>query len=340
MSFPMVDVGLAARVSARLASAASLDRSYLLEGLQESLGALVAEAEPLVKEETGFEVPRPARARVMGREEWAAANIGSMLELLSGMLDRIESRLGGPGGGLAKAAYRPALGVQMGAVLGFLSHRVLGQYDLFVADEDEIWFVGPNIVTMERRFGFVPRDFRLWLALHELTHRSQFTAHPWVRGHFIGLVHTFFESVQLDPKSVVDRVLGALRNPGDDLPAALLGPEQRRHFDRLQAFMTVIEGHGTFVMDRIAEDLIPTQPRMRRVLEARAALSGPIGRIMRKLLGLDLKRRQYVEGRSFFDTVFGAGGPKLVGLCFESSERLPTLEEIASPARWLSRVRG
>ena len=335
----LVDVNVAARLAARFAASGPLDRSYLLEGLDQHLQALTTEADPLVEAETGFFVGRPAIARVMTRAEWAAANIESMVGLMSPLLNRIEERIEStPGGDLVKLAYRPALGLQLGAILGLLSHRVLGQYDVIAGSSDDIWFVGTNLVVMERRLGFVPRDFRLWVVLHESTHRSQFEGNPWLRDHFLGLVSDLFESVDLDPKSFLARIVEAIRNPQTEFPVAILSPEHREKFHRLQAFMSVIEGHGNFVMDRIAESRIPTHSRMKRTLRDRTTATTPLGRLLRRLLGLELKMQQYEQGQKFFQTVVERGGPDAVRGTFASPESLPTIEEIRDPGRWLARA--
>lgn len=335
----LVDIDVAAKFAARFASGGPLDRSYLMEGLDRHLEALTAEAYPLVARETGFVVDSPPVARVLSRHEWATANIESMVGLMSPLLDRIEEKLAAnPAGDLARLAYRPMLGVQLGTILGFLSHRVLGQYDVLVASADEVWFVGTNIVLMERRMGFVPRDFRLWVVLHEVTHRAQFQGNPWLRDHFLELVQDLFDSVQLDPRSFLDRVVETIRSPESDLPVAILGPQHREKFDRLQAFMSVIEGHGNFVMDRLADGLIPTQPRMKRTLQSRASANGPMAKLFRRLLGLELKRQQYEQGERFFIAVHAAGGPEAVRKVFSSPQTLPTLEEIQDSSRWLARI--
>ena len=335
----LVDINVAARLAARFASTSPLDKSYLLEGLDRHLQALTVEADPLVEAETGFFVGRPAIAKVMTRAEWASSNIESMVGLMAPLLKRIEDRMTTtPGGDLVRLAYRPALGLQLGAILGLLSHRVLGQYDVLVAASDEIWFVGTNLVLMERRLGFVPRDFRLWVVLHEATHRAQFEGNPWLRDHFLALVKDLFESVDLDPRSFLSRITEAIRNPDADFPIAILSPHHREKFDKLQAFMSVIEGHGNFVMDRIAESRIPTHARMKRALRDRSSAPTPLSRLLRRLLGLELKRLQYEEGQKFFQTLVERGGPEAVRSCFASPEALPTLEEVRDPHRWLMRA--
>ncbi len=334
------DVKGAARFVSRFAAAGPLDGSYLVDDVARSIDRLILEAEPLIAAETGFEPPAPAKARVLSRAEWAEANIDPMLTMMAPLLEKGHQRLSSsPIGTWSKLMYGPALGAQMGTILGILSTRVLGQYDVVMGHDNEVWFVGPNIVLMERRLGFVPRDFRLWVVLHELTHRSQFEGNDWVRDHFMGLVGGLLGSLNIEAGTILGRLLGSLKDrDGAPIALRLLSEEQRESFERVQAFMSVIEGHGNFVMDRIARDTIPTQPRMRRMFRSGASTS-PMNKILGKLLGLDLKRAQYEQGQKFFDAVFEHGGSTAVAACFESAEALPTLAEIRAPERWLARAR-
>jgi coenzyme F420 biosynthesis associated uncharacterized protein len=341
----LVDEAVASKFAAMFAQPGSLDQSYLLDGLQESFELLTREAEPLIAEESGFVSPHPAVPRVLNRQEWASANVTSMLELMSPLLEKMQKRMDTtqafPG---AKFAYKAALGAQLGTVLGFLSQRVLGQYDILMGHQNQVWFVGPNIVMMERRFGFLPRDFRLWIVLHELTHRSQFEANPWVRPHFMGLVNQMLESMDVDAKTLAERMLSSFKpngKSGDDgtpIVFRMLQPEQLEIFNTLQAFMSVIEGHGNFVMDRVGEGRIPSMPRMTQALRGGGTVGSPLARLIAKVLGFELKKAQYVQGQLFFDAVYASAGSPGVKAVFHSVEALPTLEEVKSPDRWLSRV--
>lgn len=333
----LIDVDLAKRFAKRVASAGQLEGSYLLHGIDEQMSKLIDEAAPLVDSETGFSPPGKASAVVLSRADWAAANIDSIVRLMDPLFHRISERMSQrAGSGFALRAYRPALGLQIAAVMGFISQRVLGQYDL-MAGKGEVWFVGPNLVVMERRFGFVPRDFRMWVALHEVTHRAQFEGNPWMAEHFLSSVKDLMESIPLDVGSLIERLAESVRGRAD-VPPALLGPKERKMFEDLQAFMSLIEGHANFVMDRVAADVIPTQPRMRRTMRTRAALEGPLAKFLRRLLGLDLKRMQYEEGQTFVDHISRLGGKEAVSACFSSKASLPTIEEIRSPDLWLART--
>lgn len=340
----LVDQGVAARFAAKFAQPGSLDQSYLLDGLQEHFEALVVEAEPLIAEESGFVPTQPAVARVLSRQEWASSNVTSMLELMSPLLDKVEKRMeSAPALPGAKFAYKAALGAQLGTVLGFLSQRVLGQYDILMAHQNQVWFVGPNIVMMERRFGFLPRDFRLWIVLHELTHRGQFEANAWVRPHFLELVGQMLESMEMDAKTLVDRMMSSFKTAAKDesgvpLIFRVLEPEQLEVFNRLQAFMSVIEGHGNFVMDRVAEGRILSQPRMSQALRGGGTIGSPLAKLLAKVMGFELKKAQYAQGQHFFETIYATAGSPGVRAVFESVEALPDLEEVRNPQRWLARV--
>ncbi|MGH2811706.1 MAG: zinc-dependent metalloprotease [Actinomycetota bacterium] len=334
----LIDLDVAARFAARFASAGPLDGSYLLDEASRDLVRVVREADALVLEETGFEVNTPATCRVMNRREWAEANITGMAELMSPLLAKVEDRVaGGAVGSIVRAGYRPLLGLQLGTVLGIISHRVIGQYDSVRGITDEVWFVGPNVVLIEKRLGFVPKDFRLWVALHELTHRAQFRGNPWMRNHFLSRVEELITSIEIDPRSLLERLARAFREGDGAGPLAVLDPAQRERFETLQAFMSVLEGHANFVMDRLAAGRIPTHPRMKRTLQARTALAGPVARILQRLIGLDLKRLQYQEGQKFFEAVHARGGDPAVRACFEPHS-LPTLAEVRDPEIWMARV--
>jgi coenzyme F420 biosynthesis associated uncharacterized protein len=336
----LIDLTVASKVAAKVGAVGALEGSYLLDDLEENLATLVREADALVAEETQCGALEPASGLVLSRSAWADANIESMLVIIDPLLGKVEDRIADrPGAKLARLATGPALGVQLGTVLGFLSRHVLGQYDLIVSRPHEVWFVGPNLVQTERRFGFVPRDFRLWVTIHELTHRAQFEGTPWLREHFLGMIRKLLDSLEVDARVLLTRAIESSRqsNP-DSMPFRILEPDQRELFDQLQAFMTVIEGHGNFVMDRIGQEVIPTQDRMRRTLRDVQASSGPMARILSKLLGLDLKRRQYEEGQLFFDRVFARGGSEGVRRTFAAPEALPSMREIRSPETWLRRT--
>jgi len=314
---------------------------------------VTAQAEELVAESTGLRsLAGPARADVTDRNGWIRANITSFRRLLGPLLDKA-----GKGGrslpGVLGPIGRSAAGAEMGMVLGWMSGRVLGQYDLLFTEEgdaprDAVYYVGPNIVSLERRHGFPPREFRLWIALHELTHRAQFTGISWLRPHFLDLVEKSVAIAAPDPRQVMDAVgrmtteIRAGRNPiaESGLVGALASPDQLETIRSIQGMMSLLEGHGDVTMDRAAKDLIPSAERFAKVLRARRESVGGVARFFQQLIGLEAKMRQYAEGERFVEHVEQVGGPELLAIAWVGPENLPTVEEIRAPEQWVTRVRG
>ena len=243
---------------------------------------------------------------------------------------------------------RRLAGVELGSLVGFLARRVLGQYELVVPssgdDGDTVLLVGGNLLTMERRHEFRPEEFRLWVALHECTHRLQFTAVPWMRPYFLSLVGELLEAAA-DTEGRLGRLAGEMRAAAqkgrpwmDDsgLIGLLATPEQRHVIDKVQALMSFLEGHGHVVMDRIGGRLLVTQERMSRLLKARRL--NPRHAFFFRLTGLEMKLKQYDLGERFILAVERRAGFDALGRVWRSPEHLPTLEEIGEPERWLQRV--
>ncbi|MEY2426143.1 MAG: hypothetical protein QOI61_1715 [Actinomycetota bacterium] len=340
--------GLAERIAVRVAGSEPLARSYHYASLAPDFAELTAEAEELVFEEFGFRSLRgPARAQVVDRADWVRANIGSMRRLLRPLTERLESGMRGP---LAIPAQGVAA-LEVGAMLGWMATRVLGQYDALLFDEenagDVVYYVGPNVLALEKRFGFPPREFRLWLALHEVTHRAQFTGVPWMHDYFRGLVDATVNVADIDPKRFLDALRRSVeavregRNPLDEggLVALLAGPEQYETLQKTQGLMSLLEGHGDVTMDRAGRGRIPSAARFSATLHARRNAPQPaVARFVQQLTGLDAKMKQYEAGERFIEAVENVGGPELLARVWEGPDKLPTLGEIRDPAAWIRRV--
>ena len=346
-----VDWSLAQRVAVRAAGREPFAESYHYPSLSTDFEELTAQAEQQVAEATGLvSAAGPARARVTDRPGWVAANIASFQRLLRPLTDRLEENMAASP--FAPVARRVAA-VEMGMVLGWMSSRVLGQYDLLViededpADQDIVYYVGPNVLGLEKKFSFPPREFRHWLALHEVTHRAQFTGIPWMREHFLGLVQATVDSVDPDPKRFLDalgRVAGELRegrNPLDEggVMAVLASPDQRAVLDRVAGLMSLLEGHGDVTMDRAGADQIPSAARFGTVLRQRRQQANPAAKILQKLIGLEAKLKQYEQGERFIERVEASGGTELLDRAWEDPDNLPTIAEIRDPEAWIARVR-
>jgi coenzyme F420 biosynthesis associated uncharacterized protein len=344
-----VDWHLAERIAVRVAGREPFAQSYHYDSLGPDFYELTAQAEELVAIETGLRsLAGPARARITDRAGWISANVASFQRLLRPITDKLGDRM--TSSPLAPIAQRFAA-AEVGAMLGWMSTRVLGQYDMLIIEEespheqDLVYYVGPNVIALEKKFSFPPREFRLWLALHEVTHRAQFTGVPWMRPHFLGLVEQLLTSIDPDPGRFVDAVVRSIdglrggKNPLDDggMMTLLATPEQRVVLDKISGLMSLLEGHGDVTMDRAGEGLVPSADRFGRVLRDRRKQGTPVAKLLQKLIGLEAKLNQYAMGEQFIAAV-EAEGDRLLDAVWEAPERLPTLAEIKAPDEWIARV--
>jgi len=346
-TFDPLDWALAERVARRVAGREPLGSSYLAASLRDDFREVTAQAESLVGEYTGLVVPSPARADVVDRASWVSANVTSMRRLLEPLTARVGERMATSR--VAPLGRRVA-GTETGVLLGYLAQRVLGQYDLLVLDEDDaaadaVYYVGGNILALEKRFAFRPRDFRLWIAIHECTHRAQFTGVPWLKPYYLSLVDASLSSIDPDPSRLIQALTRAIeelragRNPLDEggLVALLATDEQRTALNGVQALMSLLEGHGNSVMNRLGRDHVSGQARMARVLQSRRQSTGMIA-MMHKLVGLESKMRQYEIGEAFVAGVEREAGPRAIDAAWRGPEWLPTVDELQTPDAWLVRV--
>jgi coenzyme F420 biosynthesis associated uncharacterized protein len=347
-----VDWTFAEKVAVRAAGREPFAESYHVDSLQPDFDRLTSQAEELVAAETGLRsLSGPARARVTDRAGWIHANLSSFQRLLRPLLEKFDDKVSTS---FAAPITTRLAGAELGMVLGWMSGRVLGQYDLLVAadekpeDQDIVYYVGPNVLALEKRFGFPPREFRLWLALHEVTHRAQFTGVPWLREHYLDLVSQTLDSVEPDPKRFFDALAKVFedlrqgRKPLDDggLATLLASPAQREVLDKIGGLMSLLEGHGDVTMDRAGADRIPSAHRFARVLRERRANATPMAKLLQRLLGIEAKINQYARGERFITEVERlGGGPEALDPVWRGASWLPTLAEIKEPEDWLSRVR-
>ena len=350
----LVDWNLAERIAVRVAGREPLADSYHWESLEPDFTELTALAEELVAAETGLHsLAGPARGKVTDRAGWVRANISSFQRLLAPLTERMAPRVSGP----TVPLMRAAAAAEVGLLLGWMSGRVLGQYDLLVAggsddepatDQDLVYYVGPNVLALEKKFGFPPREFRLWLALHEVTHRAQFTGVPWMRAHYLGLIDRTLSSAGLDPMvllRVLKQTADELRAGRSPLPEGgiahlLAGPEQRAALDEIGGLMSLLEGHGDVTMDRAGEGHVPSAERFGRVLRNRRASATGLTKLVQRLIGLEAKLNQYQQGEDFIAEVERLGGGKdALEPVWRGPSWLPTLTEIREPHEWVERVR-
>ena len=316
------------------------------------VAALCAEMEPHVQDYTrlALSVPRPA-AEALTRADWTQVNLDSLAKMLDPVAQRLEARLefAGPLAGALRLGASATLAAEVGLVTGYLSHRVLGQYDVSLLGGDappRLLFVGPNLGKAVRELDVDAGAFGRWVCAHELTHVYQFGGVPWLREHMSGLLRSYLETVEVriergsaggmpsipDPAKLIE----AFREGG--LAALVQSHEQRAMMNRIQAAMAVIEGYSEHVMDVIAERAIPGHERLREAMDARRRGRSAPERIVERLLGFDVKLRQYELGKGFSDAVVANAGIEGLNRVWADPAALPTLDELEHPDDWLERT--
>jgi len=332
----MVDWDLAGRTARKLISAGPSttreEAAGVVRDLHEAAAVAVAHVEKLtgLRPVPGGPVPEVA---VVDRPAWVDANAGGMAALLDPLVEALT----------AKQDSRP------GGILAFLSSRVLGQYEVF-GTGGRLLLVAPNIVATERKLGVDPSDFRLWVCLHEVTHQLQFTAVPWLRGHLEAEIARFVEATDLTPDVLRERLHDVLHSLTDavrggdgeseGLLALVRDPEQRAVLDRVTAVMSLVEGHAEYVMDGVGPDVVPSVKTLRKRFAQRRKGRGPLDRVLRRLLGLEQKMKQYAEGRVFVGGVVDLVGMEGFNRVWEGPANLPRIDELTAPERWVERVHG
>jgi coenzyme F420 biosynthesis associated uncharacterized protein len=296
---------------------------------------------------------------IVDRPGWIKANISGFEVVLDPLVERMQEVGAAPApGSVMTAVGSRVTGVQAGLILAYLAGRVLGQYELFLppdparpaesAPAGRLTLVAPNIVMVERELGVDPSDFRRWVCLHEETHRTQFTSVPWLRSYVQHQMTEFLLASDLDPASILkrlkaaaDAVGGAVRgSDGASLIEAMQSPRQREILDRLTAVMTLVEGHGDYVMDAVGPAVVPTVEHIRAKFNSRRGSGNRIEQVIRRILGIDLKMRQYQQGAAFVRTVVESAGMDTFNRVWTSPDTLPTKQELTRPRLWLERVGG
>lgn len=346
MTTPPVDWSLARKIGRRFApSGPDLDLREA-RAVVAQLRDDAQEAREHVQAITGLRAEAGHPAVVVDRAEWIDSNVAAMGEVLAlwpGARDRHEDA-----SATAQAIGPRASAIQLGAALGWLSGKVLGQFEA-LADPGRLLLVAPTIVDVQRTLDVDRRDFGLWVCLHEETHRVQFGAVPWLSDHFRGLIAKALEA--FDDSSIGDRLFAIIgeiveafvqrRTP--DVISAAQTPEQRAVLDEITGLMSVLEGHADVVMDEVDVAIVPTVAEIRRRFDSRRASQASVrgaDSLWRKALGMDAKMAQYREGAAFVRALMEDGGMTTVNRVWASPANLPSIEEVRDPALWLARIRG
>ncbi len=292
---------------------------------------------------------------LVDRRAWIAANLQSMRPLLAPLTERFgdeQSLLAGP----LRSASGLMLGAQVGALTGMLSQRVLGQYDLALLDESvppRLLLLAPNLAQAARNLAVDRDELVLWVTIHEITHAVQFGGAPWLRGYLGAMLKELIDGLQISiagaPSESRGRSfklpdLGELRDVVErarhgEMMRLTLGEDRWRLVEQMQAAMSLVEGHAEHTMDVVGAELLPSLPRLRAAMNRRREQRSVPWRVLERLLGLELKMRQYELGRRFCDAVVADGGPQALTRAWERPETLPSGDEIKDPALWIARMR-
>jgi coenzyme F420 biosynthesis associated uncharacterized protein len=325
------------------------------------LRQLAAAVSEPVRELTGL--PGSAddgKVAVVDRPGWIRANVDGFRVVLDPLVQRMAENSSMPQPGPVMTAVGSRVtGMQAGLILAYLAGRVLGQYELFLPPDPDapgadapagrLTLVAPNIVMVERELNVDPHDFRRWVCLHEETHRTQFTSVPWLRPYVQEQMTDFLLASDLDPASILERVraaadavAGAVRGSaeGESLIEAMQTPRQREILDRMTSVMTLVEGHGDYVMDAVGPSVVPSVAEIRAKFSARRGSGGRIEQAIRRILGIDLKMKQYEQGSRFVREVVDEAGMAAFNKVWTSPDSLPTRDELATPHLWLERMDG
>jgi coenzyme F420 biosynthesis associated uncharacterized protein len=339
MSAQMVDWDLAVTIGSRVAGEGPQVTREVADQVVQELRADADRSTGLVREFTGLVAEeRTAPVLAVDRPGWIQANADGFATVLGPVVDKLSEKKGPPTG-LSLAIGSRVTGAEVGLLLGFLSSKVLGQFDPFFEPSGRLLLVAPNIVHVERELACDPTDFRLWVCLHEETHRVQFTAVPWMRDHLFSEMNAIADT--MEPGKLLDDALGrlseAIRGHGSLLD--IMGsPEQREIVDRVTGVMSLLEGHADVVMDGVGPTVIPSVAEIRRKFDRRRKGVGTLDRLLRRLLGLDAKMAQYRDGARFVRGVVDKVGMHEFNAVWESPANLPTKAEIADPSAWVGRV--
>jgi len=342
-----VDWDFAATVGGRLARPTPATTDYTRTQVITELATAARAAEPPVREVTGLSAEgKIPDADIVDRPAWIRAAAQSMREMTGGNTEGT----GAPARSrLASMVTGRVTGAQTGAVLAFVSSGILGQYDPFGVAGGRLLLVYPNVIAVERQLRVSPADFRLWVCLHEVTHRVQFTANPWLAEHMSGALAVLTSDAGDDVAAVAGRLADVVRSRRDNtdpnaagvlgLVRAMQSEPQRRALDQLLVLGTLLEGHADHVMDAVGPAVVPSVATIRNRFDSRRnRKQPPLQRLLRALLGVDAKLAQYTRGKAFVDHVVGRVGMDRFNAIWTSPETLPLPAEIDHPQRWIDRV--
>lgn len=344
----LVDWRLASRVGGRFAPSGPDTTPEEARQVVADLRRFAREAVPLVSEASGLSAPEADNTAVVDRQQWIDSNIAGIAQVVKPLAESLAER--SSSNAAVRGAGAAASGAQLGAAMGWMSGKVLGQYEVFVpaGTQPRLLLVAPNIRAAESAMGVDPQDFRLWVCLHEEAHRVQFGATSWLADFFSAEVDTYLTAADVGTAEALRRLAELVKtlarilagDPEASMVSAVQNEAQQEIFERLSALMALLEGHAEWVMDAVGTSAIPSLPRLRAAFERRRAHPDGADGLVRRLMGMDAKLRQYSSGRAFVSEVVDSVGVDGFNRVWRSPEMLPSIAEIADPGSWVERVHG
>ncbi|MFC7401494.1 zinc-dependent metalloprotease [Citricoccus sp. GCM10030269] len=376
-----VNWDLAASTAARLCAAGPRFTRHQAEREADGLRRAADESVDHVHRITQLDAARDLRdseVLVVDRPTWTQANVQAFSTLLGPAFDYVQSIRPEEYAKATSGLGTVATAVEAGAVLAFLSSKVLGQYEPFCAlpgpdgtspgpEGGRLLLVAPNIAEVRVELNVDPEDFRLWVCLHEQTHRVQFAAAPWLREHLqstiMALVSGMFDKVDTLPERLSARFRALIQGPAadpksveqgegsaelgtDEHPASMglleliQDPEDKKRLSQLNAVMSLLEGHANVVMDAVDASVVPTVKTIRQRFDHRTSHRSSLDRWIRRFMGMDAKMRQYRDGQRFVKRVVREIGMDGFNVVWESADHLPSEHELHHPEEWIARVRS
>lgn len=318
--------------------------------LAEEYGELVLAAQLRLDPVTHLDLSTPRRIQPVDRATWAEKNERTFGYAIEPLSDKLAGGIADPGNPMAAmlAPLGPAvLGMQAGSMVGFMSHRVLGQFDtgLLALDQDDLFLVVPNLEGFAVDHGLDAREVRMWAAGHEVIHHALLSL-PWLRDRMAALLEDYYEDISFDPSRLTD-ALAKLDDPselegmvgGPSGLASMLGAENDpAKLEPLQALVATIAGYGDYVVRKGLGDLLSSLTRLEEAEARRRAEPDQSEQFLQQLAGLALERHHAGEASSFFDEVERRWGAETLPTVWESGTHIPSLSELTDPVGWAARV--
>ncbi len=343
-------------IAIRTSGKAPVTTPWTSRKVQAGYEEMVRKVEDPIAQYTGSHLPEGrSNVTVMGRREWIEANVNNFRDLFE-PVEQMYRELGRQTPnlvpGLAQLSQL-AVSSQIGLLVGYLSRRVLGQYDMSVLGREpmttgRLYFVHQNIEGVEHELSLPPEEFRTWIVLHETTHAHEFEVHPWVRDYMNNTLRDYLDCVLDEVRrssggggttatAVMTRMIDNLRL-GRSLLESVMSPRQQRYMGQLQALMCLLEGYSNHIMNEVGKTVMPHFDEIKRSIESRQKERSQAERLFLKLTGLQMKMEQYKLGEKFVDRVVELRGIHFANRAFEGPENLPTMPEVLAPERWVARI--